>query len=293
MHLLLPPLLRCIFLALVLTLLPAVALAQCDSLPEQGKDVVSSDWAIYRPSETHPFSFYNSVWGKDDSWLNGRDYAQVLLAMPNDFPNGSAIAWTWPDNSGNGGWAYGYPSIIYGRIPGTDPNPPTGPWPTKISDFSALSVDYDIEIGGNTKSFNILLDIRLTSVADSTDLSKFTIAEISFYPADNSPTSRGISHSFTNFDAKIYFDKKSSVPEIKIVPQSGRLPTNLLSARVNLLEVLNYLISLNWIRPDLYVQGIEFGSEPQRPNSYNSSPHCGNLKIKRLSYIWRRNSNPW
>lgn len=291
MRLLLPPILRCIFLALVSTLFPAVAVAQCEPLPERGKDVVSSDWAIYRPSETHLFRFYNSVWGKDNSWLNGRDYAQVLLVTPNDFPNGSAIAWTWPDNPGNGGWAYGYPSIIYGRIPGTDPNPPNGPWPTKISDLLELLVDYDIEIGGNTNSFNILLDIRLTSVADSTDLTKFTIAEVSFFPADNSPMSEGISHSFTNFNAKVSINKKS-VPQINIVPQSGRLPTNLLSARVNLLEVLNFLISLNWITPDLYVQGIEFGAEPQGPNSYNSRPHCGNLKIKRLSYTWRRNSKP-
>ena len=171
------------------------------------------------------------------------------------------------------------------------PRSTCGPWPTKISDLLELLVDYDIEIGGNTNSFNILLDIRLTSVADSTDLTKFTIAEVSFFPADNSPMSEGISHSFTNFNAKVSINKKS-VPQINIVPQSGRLPTNLLSARVNLLEVLNFLISLNWITPDLYVQGIEFGAEPQGPNSYNSRPHCGNLKIKRLSYTWRRNSKP-
>jgi hypothetical protein len=28
------------------------------------------------------------------------------------------------------------------------------------------------------------------------------------------------------------------------------------------------------------------------PNSYNSRPNCGNIKIKRLSYTWRSNSKP-
>jgi hypothetical protein len=34
------------------------------------------------------------------------------------------------------------------------------------------------------------------------------------------------------------------------------------------------------------------GAEPQIPNSYNSRPNCGNLRSKRLSYTWRRNSPP-
>jgi hypothetical protein len=144
-------------------------------------------------------------------------------------------------------------------------------------------------LGGNLQSYDFLIDVRVTT--DQNPSNQLTqTAEISFMPWNNNtaiPTG-ALTHSFTGYDAVITNGGTRPTPQITVQPVQNHKARTMLVATVDLLEILNYLISQSIISGSNYIQGIEFGLEMQQPNAYNSAPHHGILTFNSLPIVvWR------
>jgi hypothetical protein len=254
-----------------------------------------SDYGTYQAPVNQQFWFENSVYGKG-SFVNGVDYTQGLSAYPSQFPNNSTISFSWPCAAGTGGYfAYGWPTIVFGAygVSGSGPYNPysvASPGPQQISSLNNLSVSYDVAVGGNLNSFDLLLDNFIWT--DNTF--KTQQAELSFLPYNNATTSLGGStaHTFTNaggspspWFAQVVKSGGQIVFQ-PVVSSGSTTTTNILSGTIDLLEIINYAIAQGWIISSQYMIGLQLGPEPQTPNSYNSCPHQGSVLINSLSYVW-------
>lgn len=265
---------------------PAPAPAQGPAAPQATPDVVSADDGLYSSvpfGQVPPNSFWylNNLFGKGP-YINGGDYTTTLTAYKDTFPRGSLIEWRWPDAGSGSDFAFGYPEILYGGGAWGSAFNTVGPWPQKINAVTRLNATYDITLGGNTHSYDILMDLFVTTLPNSTDGSRG--AEISFFPHMEDPSNLTGTHEFASF-GRASVTKQGT--QILIRPVSdANAPRDILAATIDLKEVFGYLISIGLLTGEEYLRGVEFGPEIQVPNFYNSTPHIGSMKVNQLSYDW-------
>jgi hypothetical protein len=250
-------------------------------------DVESRDHALYStvPFGSVPsngFFFLNNTFGKG-AFTNGIDYSSRLVARRASFPDHSMIDWSWPNSTSGSAFAYAYPEIIYGGTPWGNPYKTVGPWPQRIDQISKLLVAYDINLGGNANSYDVLLDMYVTASRDSTDGSY--VAEISFFPHLLDPKSPTNSHQLSSV-GRVSIERQGR--QILVRPLDSRNgPRDVLNANVDLKEIIDNLVETGILSGREYLRGIEFGAEVQVPNAYNSAPRKGSLEVRKLSYTWR------
>lgn len=258
------------------------------------RDVVSGDFEMYTTSwkkgslraradvpPANGWMYINNTFGRG-SLVNGRDFSCTMTASQESFPAGALIEWDFRNGGGDdiGAFAYGYPAMMYGANPwGNDFNP-KGPWPQRISDCTKLTVDYDVAIGGNTDSFNLLIDLYATEAPDSIDGS--SVGEMSFFPFANPKlpfVSDGELMTLSFGECWVGIQGR----QMCFQPSSGggwyRRP--ILKGKIDLLEIFKVCLAKGWVRPGNYLRGAEFGAEVQVPASYNSAPHKGSLLFRK------------
>ncbi len=257
------------------------------AIAEISLDVVTRDQALY---STVPFGspppngvFYlNNTFGKGHL-VNGVDYSMKMTARKSTFPNDSIVEWSWPKETSGSGFAYAYPEMIYGGTPWGNPYKTKGPWPQRIDSISELRVGYEIVLGGNVDSYNILLDMYVTASPDSIDGSH--VAELSFFPHLKDPEGMTEIQELTSVGRVSVRRVERQIMIRPVTAQNG--PRDLLNATVNLKEIIDHLIAAGFLTGKEYLRGIEFGAEVQVPNAYNSTPHVGSLKINKLAFSWK------
>lgn len=256
--------------------------------------VITADSAIYSsvpccsPAPANGFAFLMNNFGRGNL-INGVDYTTIFFASQNQFPINSTLTWSWSPTktcSGCGSFAYGWPEISYGSSNFGSSWPVTGPWPQQVSAVTTLSITYNLKAGGNTNSYDLLLDTFLTTSPSTTDGSY--VWEVSFFPTGNTAIS-GTFHTFTSAGAACVTVQGQ---QIEVIPVTGSNCTSsthrsILQATVDLKEIFTYLVSQSLISSALYIRGFGIGPEMQVPAVYNSSPYTGSLRIEQLSYNWQ------
>lgn len=235
---------------------------------------------------TNNFAKGDLVWGED--------FSVSVLGRRATWPAGSIIEWSWPSSGGVGigGFAYGYPIINYGgsNYVVNSPYGIAGAWPMKINDLGALTVAYDLGLGGNTDGYDILLDTFVTTSPSSVDGSY--VAEISFFPYCNPdlPLIGSTVHTFSFGECLIGSQGLPQGLQILVQPTSGAgtVHRSILSGIIDLKEIYQYLVAtgVGGLTGDEYVRGLQFGPETQVPAVFNSAPYSGFLRFNQLNYVW-------
>jgi hypothetical protein len=209
---------------------------------------------------------------------NGVDYRQSITIDPTSFPANTVIAWEWPDRS-NWDDVWSYPAVIYGSQAGgfyPSPNFKT-PTPTRVKDLSALTASVDLTLGGDTGSYNVLLETHLTATPKGGQLFEFGI----FLHAPDHLSAwllrQKHKHDFVGdgFKATIVIDyEEHDPPFIMVLPT---VPT--LKARIDIKPMLDLMMAKGVVSGDEFLLGYELGAEPRK--------NAGTLTINSLAYEWR------
>ena len=243
--------------------------------------VVSADAQYFASSSGNGCAALNNTYGKG-AYVNGTDYTQSLTLYAPTFPDATYMQWSWPDAaSTTGGYAYGYPEILWGGSPDSA-GPAGGPTTKQINAINTFSATYDVEIGGNVDSYNLLLDVYACATPSTYDGSH--VKEISFYPYMDPGDTEDMSTivQFTGYQAAVTIDGD----EVMILPvDANGKSTAMLSATIDIKEILQYCISRGWLTGSEYIRGAEFGTEVQQPGNWGTTPHQGWMRVNQLSYV--------
>lgn len=225
--------------------------------------------------------YVNNTFGKG-SLVNGTDFRCWLTADQATFPDPWATI-EWDFGQGEAGYApgfaYGYPALVYGSTPyggAKGPFNEPGPWPQRIKDIQACKLAYNILVGGNWDSFNVLVDMYATDAPDSDDGSH--VIEISFFPYLNSRVSLD-GTELVHFDSIGWCRAGLFGKQAKFIPtdEAGGEHVAIFTGAVEMLELFRYAVGQGWCSADAYIRGAEFGAEAQIPATYNSAPYRGRL----------------
>lgn len=291
------------FVIALLALSLPVAAVQRGAISPQ---ITTADSAIYSsvaccsPAPANGMAFLMNNFGRGNL-VNGTDYTTRFFASQNQFPINSILTWNWAPTktcTGCGSFAYGWPEISYGSSNYGSSWPVTGPWPEQIKSLTTLTVTYSLVTGGNTNSYDVLLDTFVTATSTSTDGSY--VAEVSFYPYGNPslPLTNGSTfHAFTsaagNAGNTCVGTNGASPPELVIYPIVGTSCTgspvrrSILTGTVDLKEIFTYLIAQGLLTGNEYLRGYGLGPEMQVPAAWNSAPYSGSLTVNALSFAWQ------
>lgn len=191
----------------------------------------------------------NNVWGKNSL----RDYSQCIFY--NEKPLRFGWAWSWPSTMNK---VHAYPEVIYGKKP----------WntistaiilPIKIADIVSSSVEYQINISAAGK-YNTAFDIWLTNTIDAQVES---IAYEIMIWIENSGMHPLGKHCDTvtlddrDYDVYLAYDLEDG----KWAYICLKTKETLLNGKIDIKEIIEYLLEADYITNDLYLASIEFGNE--------------------------------
>ncbi len=212
---------------------------------------------------------------------DGVMFNQVITNYPSTFPRRTKIAWSYPSQT-NDAVVYAYAIIAgYGVGSGGYFLPVKRPAPKKVSEFTDLSVTYDLSIDGDPNDFNVLFETYPTTASDPSppNVTNTMTNEIGFLPhvpnyywsyllglKDHFDYSSpdGTFHAYIATRPGNAFT--SSPPFTLIVPVTeakGRTPRDMMRGRqtLPLLGVLKELVTRGILPADSYVCGFDFGFE--------------------------------
>jgi hypothetical protein len=212
---------------------------------------------------------------------DGVMFNQVITNYPSTFPRRTKIEWSYP-NQRNDASVYSYAIMGgYGVGSGGYFRPLNRPAPKKVSEFTDLSVTYDVSVTGDPNDFDFLVETFPTTASDPSppkDTNTET-NEIGFLPhvpdflwtyiltlSDHFDYSSpdGTFHAYVATRAGNAFT--SAPPFTMIVPVTearGRTPRDMMTGRqtLPLLGVLRELVARGIMPGDSYVCGFDFGFE--------------------------------
>lgn len=261
-------------------------------------DTVTTDSTLYAnvPFGQVPangFYYLSNYFGKG-TLVNGVDYYQKMTARQHLFPNATVMEWSFPSSGGTGlgAFAYGWPLINYGGGYYGNPYNVIGPWPMKINDLKTLAAHYDLSLGGNTNSFDMLIDMFVTASPTSTDGSYIT--EVSVFPYMSQALHDSMQYSLQHKTVHTFSFGEAQVgiqgTQLCVIPTSGggAAIRALLCGPVDLKELFAYCVTQGnlGLSGNEYVRGIGLGPEVQVPTTLNSKPYAGWVRFNSLSYTW-------
>jgi len=136
-----------------------------------GTTVISADWATYNISKG-PYWAYNSTWNKG-SLVNGKDFTQSLTLDNVNFPNGSVLAWSFPNTPGPNN-VYSAPCLMFGTYAQVVAPTPTIPY-KQISAINTLMVTHNVTLNSDPTKFDAIYDFYLQSSTDTSSQGLFEI----------------------------------------------------------------------------------------------------------------------
>jgi hypothetical protein len=213
---------------------------------------------------------------------DGVMFNQVITNHPGTFPRGTRIEWSYPRER-NDASVYSYAIIGgYGIGSGGYFRPLNRPAPKKVSEFTDLSVTYDVSVTGDPNDFSFLVETFPTTEPDPSppNVTNTMTNEIGFLPhvpdylwtyiltlSDHFEYSSpdGTFHAYVATRAGNAFTK-APPPFTMIVPVTearGRTPRDMMIGRqtLPLLGVLRALVARGVMPADSYVCGCDFGFE--------------------------------
>jgi hypothetical protein len=215
---------------------------------------------------------------------DGVMFNQVITNYPRTFPRRTKIEWSYP-NQRNDASVYSYAIIGgYGIGSGGHFRPSNRPTSKKVSEFTDLSVTYDVSVAADPNDFALLVETFPTTASDPSppNVTNTMTNEIGFLPhvpdylwtfiltlSDHFDysSSDGTFHAYVATRAGNAFT--SAPPFTMIVPVTearGRTPRNMMVGRqtLPLLGVLRELVARGIMPADSYVCGFDFGFETGR-----------------------------
>lgn len=136
-----------------------------------GTTVISADWATYNISKG-PYWAYNSTWNKG-SLVNGKDFTQSLTLDNANFPNGSVLAWSFPNTPGPNN-VYSAPCLMFGTYAQVVAPTPTIPY-RQINTINTLMVTHNVTLNSDPTKFDAIYDFYLQSSTDTSSQGLFEI----------------------------------------------------------------------------------------------------------------------
>jgi hypothetical protein len=136
-----------------------------------GTTVLFGDWATYNISNG-PYWAYNSTWNRG-SLVNGKDFTQSLTLDNANFPNGSVLAWSWPNTPAPNN-VYSSPCLMFGTYAQVAAPTPTIPY-KQINAINALTVTHNVTLSGDPTEFDAIYDFYLQSSTDTSTQGLFEI----------------------------------------------------------------------------------------------------------------------
>jgi hypothetical protein len=212
---------------------------------------------------------------------DGVMFNQVITNYPRTFPERTKIEWSYPSQRNNAS-VYSYGIIAgYGVGSGGYFRPLNRPTPKKVSQFTDLSVTYDVSVAGDPNDFDLLVETYPTTIPDPSppNAANTMTNEIGFLPhvpdflwtyiltlSDHFDytSSDGTFHAYIATRPGKAFTK--APPFTMIVPVTearGRTPRDMMTGSQTLpvLGVLQELVARGVMPADSYVGGFDFGFE--------------------------------
>jgi hypothetical protein len=229
---------------------------------------------------------------------DGVMFNQVITNYPRTFPSRTRIEWSYPSRRNNAS-VYSYAIFGgYGIGSGGYFHPANRPAPKKVSQFTDLSVTYDVSVAGDPNDFSFLVETFPTTASDPSppNVTNSMTNEIGFLPHvpdylwsyiltlgdhfDYS-SSDGTFHAYIATRAGNAFTK--APPYTMIVPVTeagGRTPRDMMLGRqtLPLLGVLRELVARGVMPGDSYVCGFDFGFETGR--------NSGRAILNNIAWKW-------
>jgi hypothetical protein len=230
---------------------------------------------------------------------DGVMFNQVITNYPSTFPRRTKIEWSYPSQR-NDASVYSYAIMGgYGVGSGGYFRPLNRPAPKKVSEFTDLSVTYDVSVTGDPNDFDLLVETFPTTASDPAppkDTNTMT-NEIGFLPhvpdflwtyiltlSDHFDysSSDGTFHAYVATRAGNAFT--SAPPFTMIVPVTeagGRTPRDMMIGRqtLPLLGVFRELVARGIMPGDSYVCGFDFGFETGR--------NSGRAVLNDITWKWQ------
>lgn len=230
---------------------------------------------------------------------DGVMFSQVITNYPRTFPKRTKIEWSYPAQR-NDASVYSYAIIGgYGIGTGGHFHPQNRPAPKKVSEFTDLSVTYDVSVSGNPNDFAFLVETFPTTASDPSppNVTNTMTNEIGFLPhvpdylwtyiltlGDHFDYSSpdGTFHAYVATKPGNAFT--SAPPYTMIVPVTaarGRTPRDMMAGRqtLPLLGVLRELAARGIVPADTYFCGFDFGFETGR--------NAGRAILNDIAWKWQ------
>jgi len=229
---------------------------------------------------------------------DGVMFNQVITNYPSTFPRRTKIEWWYPSQR-NDASVHSYAIIAgYGIGSGGYFRPLNRPEPKKVSEFTELSVTYDVSVAGDPNDFDFLVETFPTTASDPSPpkVTNTMTNEIGFLPhvpdflwtyiltlSDHFDysSSDGTFHAYVATRAGNAFT--NAPPFTMIVPVTearGRTPRDMMLGKqtLPLLGVLRELVARGIMPADSYVCGFDFGFEIGR--------NSGRAILNDISWKW-------
>jgi hypothetical protein len=265
-----------IVLSVLFCLCAIVAIAVSSAAPSN-LIKLTSDNQVYAPGGN--YWAHNSVWGKG-TLVNGVDYSQSISINTITFPRNTVMSWKWPSKQGPYG-VYSFPEILFGND-GYHIPPPSPRIGRQVANFSIVAA-YSIRISGQPSGFGVILDLWLTASPEGDLEDRLYEIDIALHSNAtqqigsmvyriSNPNEDGLNNATVSV-ARDWGGESHKWTMVSVMP-----PSDQLSGRLDLGNLLKGLISNGVISGREFVSGVELGAEP--------SLGSGQLTIDDLRYDW-------
>lgn len=196
------------------------------------------------------YTVENNDWGKGALTIN-RDYTQKITFNKDNLQRDLAMEWAYPDVQG-AKQVYGFPEVIWGNKFGYLG---TLSHTNQIRNIADLSVNYGVEIGGQTDNFSVGIEIWTTDkpwTAPGAALIHEIMVKV---------------HGWQDGPGILYSDADlTAIQAVHKHPNGHTFITfnttaDKLSGTLNVSKLLNSLVAQGLISDKEYVSGIELGAE--------------------------------
>lgn len=209
-----------------------------------------ADW--YR-GNAGAYTVENNVWNKGED----QQYLQCVTLQAADPGASAGWAWNWPGIRFN---VVAYPNLMYGKNPWLSST--TAKLPARVGELGCLEVDFEVEQAGRGKG-NLAFDLWITREAASqpTDIS----SEIMIWLSHQGFKSAGRRVDQVDLGGKkVDFYKKENHQATEGYAWNYYafiFPQDYTHGRLDLMEVLNYLVANGYVSTDEYLSAIQLGNE--------------------------------
>ena len=234
---------------------------------------ITADWAGYG-MKAGPWWVYTNPWNKG-SLVNRVDYTQSITVIPETMPNGTVIAWSWPNQIPD--HVYAGPFLCYGVYADGHTAAGIRPLPKQISTISILQIQHNVSISGYTNNFDVIYDGYLTATPGG---DYHGVPEISIFvhsPPGSLTFNQSLSPRYSGYvDADgMAWDMAWHNSQIAIWPHTG---ADVLVNTIDRKAMLDYLIAQGQLTGNEWFNGIAIAAEPLR--------YTGTLTVNSISVTY-------